>query len=115
MLLCHRSPARDWFPDVWDLPGGHVEAGENEPEALVRELHEELGVVVEPPEEPPFESLRSDDETIELKVWLLDYEGPILNRSPAEHDIIRWVTAEELAGLPLADNAYLVLLHRALS
>ena len=26
VLLCHRSPAREWYPDVWDLPGGHVEA-----------------------------------------------------------------------------------------
>ena len=25
VLLCHRSPDRRWFPDVWDFPGGHVE------------------------------------------------------------------------------------------
>ena len=25
VLLCHRSPRRRWYPDVWDLPGGHVE------------------------------------------------------------------------------------------
>jgi NUDIX domain len=24
LLLCHRSPGRRWFPDVWDFPGGHV-------------------------------------------------------------------------------------------
>jgi hypothetical protein len=28
VLLCHRSPGREWFPNVWDLPGGHVEADE---------------------------------------------------------------------------------------
>jgi 8-oxo-dGTP diphosphatase len=28
VLLCHRSAARRWYPDVWDLPGGHVEDGE---------------------------------------------------------------------------------------
>ncbi|WP_433427484.1 NUDIX hydrolase [Nonomuraea sp. CA-141351] len=26
VLLCHRSAGRRWYPDVWDLPGGHVEA-----------------------------------------------------------------------------------------
>ena len=23
ILLCHRRPDRAWYPDVWDLPGGH--------------------------------------------------------------------------------------------
>jgi 8-oxo-dGTP diphosphatase len=46
ILLCHRSPERQWYPDVWDLPLGHVEPGENPGDALKRELHEELGVTL---------------------------------------------------------------------
>ncbi|WP_428833210.1 NUDIX hydrolase [Micromonospora coerulea] len=38
VLLCHRSAGRRWYPDVWDLPGGHVEEGEDPKESLVREL-----------------------------------------------------------------------------
>jgi 8-oxo-dGTP diphosphatase len=30
VLLVHRSPTRRAYPDLWDLPGGHVEAGESE-------------------------------------------------------------------------------------
>ena len=45
VLLCHRSPGRLWYPDVWDLPGGHVEPGEHPGQRPARELSEELGVL----------------------------------------------------------------------
>lgn len=32
--LVHRAPTRQWYPDRWDLPGGHVEVGESPAEAL---------------------------------------------------------------------------------
>ncbi|MFF1615243.1 NUDIX hydrolase [Amycolatopsis sp. NPDC058278] len=37
VLLVHRSPNRHACPDVWDLPGGHIEPGETELAALTRE------------------------------------------------------------------------------
>lgn len=40
VLLCHRCAARRWYPDVWDLPGGHVEGGESPGTALAREVYE---------------------------------------------------------------------------
>ncbi len=44
-LLGKRSGHRNAYPGMWDLPGGHVEAGEKVEQALVRELGEELGVI----------------------------------------------------------------------
>ena len=41
VLLGHRHPERSWYPDVWDLPGGHVEDGEAPAAALRRELSED--------------------------------------------------------------------------
>lgn len=29
VLLVHRSPLKRWYPNVSDLPGGHVEPGED--------------------------------------------------------------------------------------
>jgi 8-oxo-dGTP pyrophosphatase MutT (NUDIX family) len=34
VLLAHRAPTRAAFPNVWDLPGGHIEAGESTEQAM---------------------------------------------------------------------------------
>ena len=70
ILLCHRRPDRTSWPDVWDLPGGHIDNGESIAEALVRELEEELGVQVEPPAGSPWMMLRVG--TVELNLYLID-------------------------------------------
>lgn len=42
VLLCHRTDL-----DLWNLPGGGMEAGETPWEAAVREVEEETGLIVE--------------------------------------------------------------------
>lgn len=48
VLLAKRSPARRLYPSLWECGGGQVEAGENFEEAVVRQLREELEVIVKP-------------------------------------------------------------------
>ena len=109
MLLCHRHPDRTNYPDVWDLPGGHVEEGESVARTLVRELAEELGIRVPSPGAPN-EVVRAGE--IEMHVFVVDrWEGEPRNAAEHEHDEIRWVTPDELAGLPLAHETYPGLLR----
>jgi 8-oxo-dGTP diphosphatase len=43
MLIAKRPEGRP-LAGLWEFPGGKVEAGEEPEEALIRELHEELGI-----------------------------------------------------------------------
>ena len=49
VLLVHRHPSRRWYPDCWDLVGGHVDLGESPHQAVRRECREELDVDVHDP------------------------------------------------------------------
>jgi 8-oxo-dGTP diphosphatase len=45
VLIAQRPPGRP-MEGLWEFPGGKVEPGEAPEQTLIRELHEELGIVV---------------------------------------------------------------------
>jgi 8-oxo-dGTP diphosphatase len=45
-VLIAQRPAGKPMAGLWEFPGGKVETGETPEQSLIRELHEELGIVV---------------------------------------------------------------------
>jgi 8-oxo-dGTP diphosphatase len=103
VLLVHRDRHRAVYPDVWDLPGGHIEAGETELAALAREMHEELGVQITTGSAIHLCRLEvgHGEQSVRFSAWLVgEWEGTPTNAAPDEHDEIRWFRPEELPALP---------------
>lgn len=76
----------------WELPGGKVEPGESEQQALVREVREELGAEVRVVRRLDGEVALTPQST--LVTWVVD----LLTGEPVphEHDVLRWLCPEEL-------------------
>jgi uncharacterized membrane protein/8-oxo-dGTP pyrophosphatase MutT (NUDIX family) len=113
VLLARRTASNDWYPGVWDLPGGHVESQETGAQALVRELREELGVTITEPGHAPTATLRVDD--MALSIWRIDvWVGEPLNCAPEEHDALGWFDLVQVGALDLALDEYRPLLRQLL-
>ena len=100
-ILVARRPEHKHQGGKWEFPGGKIHAGETVPEALARELNEELGITLRAA--CPLLRVRHayPNETVLLDVWrVTDYTGEPYGR---EDQPLRWVTAAELDRLDLPD------------
>ena len=111
VLLAHRSPNKRAYPGVWDLPGGVVEAGESELEALSRELREELGITMAMTSVLLLDRVvaGSAEDPAQISAWLVrSWRGTPENLALDEHVAIGWFDMDQLP--PLAHRS----VHRAL-
>ncbi|TVT49246.1 NUDIX domain-containing protein [Amycolatopsis rhizosphaerae] len=84
---------------LWSLPGGRVEAGETDAEAVAREIREETGLVVRPG--------RLAGMVVRGRYAIYDYvcevEGGTL-RAGDDADEARWVDGNALSTLDLTEG-----------
>jgi 8-oxo-dGTP diphosphatase len=93
VLIAERPPGKH-MAGRWEFPGGKVNPGESEADALVRELREELGVEVLASR--PFMRLRHsyDDRDVELSMWIVeDFRG---EPQGLDRQRLKWVQPERL-------------------
>jgi 8-oxo-dGTP diphosphatase len=102
LLLVHRSPACAWAPEAWDLPGGHVDDGELEADALIREAREELGITTTIDNLSFLGRLGGPDFDVAY-FHVRSWTGTPYNAAPSEHTELAWVSVAGLRQMVLAD------------
>jgi 8-oxo-dGTP diphosphatase len=99
-ILCALRSKKMSMPNLWEFPGGKIEKGEHPEEALVREIHEELGCRIEVHEK----IAEVHYEYPNVIVNLLTYKAKIIEGQPKakEHSELKWVSLQDLSTLEWA-------------
>jgi 8-oxo-dGTP diphosphatase len=100
-VLLARRPKGKPLEGLWEFPGGKMDAGERPEEALIRELGEELGIMVKPACLAPltFASHTYNDFHLLMPLYVCRrWEGFV---RPLDGQALKWVRPKDLRGYPM--------------
>ena len=98
-VLLAQRPQGKALAGMWEFPGGKLEPGESPEAALVRELHEELGITATDLEPFTFCSFAySEFHLVMLLYWCRAWQGEPHGR---DGQALRWERPGAMAALPM--------------
>ncbi|KAA0919847.1 (deoxy)nucleoside triphosphate pyrophosphohydrolase [Dietzia sp. ANT_WB102] len=99
VLACRRAPGKS-AAGKWEFPGGKIDDGETPATALVREIHEELGISISVGELVDRTVTTVDHLEIDLACYIVSSKE--LPFRSTDHDQLRWVSIDALPSLDWA-------------
>lgn len=96
-ILVAERPAGKPYSGYWEFPGGKIEANESGEQALIRELQEELGIVVNRAQFLFHHEYTYPDKIVYLELWrVTQFLGEPASQ---ENQQLRWVSASEMMNM----------------
>lgn len=106
ILLAERPQGKP-YSGFWEFPGGKIETNETGEQALIRELHEELGIEVNTAQLLFPHIYTYPDKIVHLQVWLVSqFKGEPHGK---ENQTLRWVTMSEMMSMKLLEGNWAIL------
>ncbi|MCA9837208.1 MAG: NUDIX domain-containing protein [Trueperaceae bacterium] len=112
LLLCRLSSYLALDAGFWTLPGGGVDFGEDPADAMVREVHEETGLLVKPASLLAIDSFKDENDRRHFHGIRIIYRAEVIGGElryelEGSTDFCAWWSFEEAKALPLVGLANL--------
>ncbi|SFB11731.1 8-oxo-dGTP diphosphatase [Poseidonocella pacifica] len=100
-VLIAQRPEGKSMAGLWEFPGGKVEADETPEAALIRELHEELGIETWQSCLAPLTFASHSYESFHLLMPLFACRRWTGTPVPRENQVLKWAYAQDLRNYPM--------------
>jgi 8-oxo-dGTP diphosphatase len=106
-ILITKRRKNQFMPNYWELPGGKIETGEDEEDALARELQEELGIKTLRISLKHVMTHHYKDKTVNLSIYNVEsYKG---NVTGTEGQDVRWCNLQNLSNYKLLPTMRIII------
>jgi 8-oxo-dGTP pyrophosphatase MutT (NUDIX family) len=108
VFLAKRAASKKFYPNVYEMPGGHIDFGEDMKEGLAREVKEELGMTVnigDPFYEFTYTNHIKGSHSIEI-IYFAKFVEPIdqIKFDPEDYSEYGWFAVDQIDDLMKNDR-----------